>query len=431
MSFTKQIFYILGTDAILEGLQLLVKSFIAVLLGPTVFGLLVLVQLIPQYAEKLFRIGVDEGSTYVASQHPKEEGVVFFNTALLVGIFGLIAIGVFLCVKSAFFHYVLKDTSIDEKVLIPVLISIPLIFWFRAFTKNLMYTENILPYNLITFGTPLLAQIFILMTLKILGGNLFYLVLAPAIAYGLGGMLAAIVLYCNGFLVPCWRIKVQGELIRYGFRTYLPVAIQFIQFRIDVLLIGIFLTPTEVGLYTLAATFAQILYKLPSTIAGLLYPKAAKQVFQEKAASLTVNTCRHSFLLMVIFFIPFIFGVAGVIHFFMKKYIPILPSFYILAFAWSIVGISQIFHSYFLGRGYPNVSLGVFSIGLVVNLVLNLFLIPAMGIVGASLASLASYSVCSGLFSTQFIKKGGYYWGELFLPQVGDFGAYKKILKWI
>ncbi|MBI2082671.1 MAG: polysaccharide biosynthesis C-terminal domain-containing protein [Deltaproteobacteria bacterium] len=429
MKFAKQVISILSADVVLEGTHLVIKSVYATLLGPSLFGVVTLIQLIPQYAEKFFRLGVDDGSTYIGSQNQKKIGVVFFNACFLVLCFSVIAIGTFLVFKGVYVKQLLKGMVVDQPIFWAVLLSIPPLFLFRAFMKNMLFAEKIWAYNILNFGSPLLGQVLILISILWFGQNLFLIIMGPTIAYCVGSLCGGIILYRSGYLNFHFDFPIQKTLIRYGINTYLPAVIHFAQYRADILLIGLFLTPREVGLYTLSTTFAQIIYKIPTAIASLLYVKAARAETAEKAKVLTADTCRHSITILALLLIPFSLVVEITIRGFMKAYIPLLPSFHLQVIAWSIFGIALLLHNHNLGKGKPGLSLIMYSISLMINVVLNLLLIPSHGIVGAAFVSLVSFTVCSFGLGILFLRGANFRWQFMIAPRKSDWEAYKNLLK--
>jgi len=79
------------------------------------------------------------------------------------------------------------------------------------------------------------------------------------------------------------------------------------------------------------------------------------------------------------------------------------------AFVWLLPGlvclsVHSILMAYFLAIGTPKRTLLGPLVGLVMNLVLNLFLIPQFGFVGASIASTLAYGLMLAVSVTVFVR---------------------------
>ena len=92
------------------------------------------------------------------------------------------------------------------------------------------------------------------------------------------------------------------------------------------------------------------------------------------------------------------------------------------------MAIFMTIHSDLAGRGRPEITLYVFSGALVVNIALNLFLIPKMGIEGAALASTASYTLGSLVLGYIFSRLTNTRLRDILLLQRSDIQNYRKIL---
>jgi Na+-driven multidrug efflux pump len=85
--------------------------------------------------------------------------------------------------------------------------------------------------------------------------------------------------------------------------------------------------------------------------------------------------------------------------------------------AFSVVNVLA---AYLAGTGKPRLNLMVSSIALIVTVVLDLLLIPRLNIVGASIASTASYSLGAILTVALFIRQTGTAPREVLLPTKED-----------
>ena len=72
-------------------------------------------------------------------------------------------------------------------------------------------------------------------------------------------------------------------------------------------------------------------------------------------------------------------------------YMPAAPAVMVLLPAVALLGVNSVFMNYFASIGMPIFTVISPGIAVVVNISANYFMIPALGIVGAAWASLASY----------------------------------------
>jgi O-antigen/teichoic acid export membrane protein len=189
--------------------------------------------------------------------------------------------------------------------------------------------------------------------------------------------------------------------------------------RQDVLLVGYFMDARAVGVYSVAVTFAELAWFIPSSVSGILMPKIASE--PEGAAALATRVTRILWLVTVATAaaallvawpaIPALFGSA-----FRGAIIPlalILPGIV----ATAIAGPAT---AYLTGTGHPFDATKAIGVNFAVNVGANVLLIPRIGIAGAALASTISYSVSCALTLWYFTRRTGAKLSHLLVPRRED-----------
>ncbi|MGH3850957.1 MAG: polysaccharide biosynthesis C-terminal domain-containing protein, partial [Pseudonocardiaceae bacterium] len=82
-----------------------------------------------------------------------------------------------------------------------------------------------------------------------------------------------------------------------------------------------------------------------------------------------------------------------------------------------LVGLESVLVQHFTGTDLPAAIPGFWVITLLVNLTLNLLLVPAFGARAAALVSTLSYTLIFLLVAVYFCRKTGRKPGEIFLPR--------------
>jgi len=89
----------------------------------------------------------------------------------------------------------------------------------------------------------------------------------------------------------------------------------------------------------------------------------------------------------------------------------------------------NILAAYLAGIGQPRLNLAVAVVALFVTISLDLYLIPKFDIVGASLASTASYSVSALLTVILYIRKTGSPLRQILLPTSEDLSFAMQLIR--
>lgn len=425
MDFAKKTFSIFKVDVGAHGITYLLRIVIAGLLGPLNFGIFALIHLIPEYSEKLLRFSIDDASIHISGKKKYELGEIFFNSAFLMFCLSFIPIVLFLWQGEIFYKLFLKDPSVSRTWIWITLASIPFIFLFRSVVKMLLFLEKVCLYNNLLLFVSLAGYILGIIFIILFKAGVFGILFALAVVYFIGSIMGIQII--SKLIHPKLNLRFDliKELFIYGLKIHIPNIFLYLHLRIDMLIVAFFLTPKDVGYYALAVSLAEILRKIPNAVLFLLYSRASKLSVEESKA-LTPKSCRNVFTILCLLSIPFYFLVKIMMSLLGKDFSPVIYPFLALIPGVIALGIGQLLMIHFYGRGYPLTTLKPVATGLFVNVLINLWLIPKIGILGAAIASSISYILCSVLLVKLFQNKEKVSTKEILIPNVEDLKFYKK-----
>jgi O-antigen/teichoic acid export membrane protein len=193
------------------------------------------------------------------------------------------------------------------------------------------------------------------------------------------------------------RVSFRG-LAGYGFRIYPASVTGYFNYRIDVILMPVLLVGNAgaLGLYSMAVTMAELVFYIPDSVTMIFLPRIAG-LSKEDADELVPRVSRLTVLLTGLAALALIPAAWVGIHLVLPGFSECLPAFYILLPAVMSLSLSKVMTSYIAGRGRPGlVSVGSAS-AVAANIAANVILIPRLGIEGASIASLISYTVSAAI----------------------------------
>ena len=93
------------------------------------------------------------------------------------------------------------------------------------------------------------------------------------------------------------------------------------------------------------------------------------------------------------------------------------------------ISLSRIILYDFSGRGRPMLVTYLNGISLIINVVLNCFLIPEFGLMGAAVATAVSYTVVTILAILIYRNLSGNKIQDIIFIKVADFQLYKRLFK--
>jgi len=373
-----------------------VNSFLlARLLGPAGRGAFYLVSLTPSTLVSLGQFGLPSALNFFAGRGRSVSALL--RTALIVGMLlaAVLIVGT-LAALPWLERSVLRAAPADLVRL--ALVSLPFQF-VASFVGSVLIGRQVMRnYNLILVAQSVIALIVTVFLVAWLGLGVFGAVVGN-IAVALAG--AAAVALEGRRLVTAEGGGGKGirgaELLGYGLRLYPASITGFLNYRLDVYLIGWLLgDATQIGLYSMAVSLAELTFFVPDSVSTVFFPRVAAAE-RLSANEMTPQVTRFTVLITVALSLALVPAGFVAIHLILPAFVGCLPAFLVILPGVVALSVSKILSAYVSGVGFPLPVALASGVGLAVNVVANILLIPVAGIVGASAASLVSYSVQTGM----------------------------------
>jgi len=260
------------------------------------------------------------------------------------------------------------------------------------------------------YGTAMIIQSILMMVVSIL---LIYF------GFGVAGVVIGVVLASVGWCLYLllitrnyFKITFEGyadntkEMLVFGAQIFGANAINMINYQADIIMIGYFLTVTDVGYYAVAVGLSKFFWIIPQAVQSITYPATSEYWSKNNHSALQLmidKSMKYTACLLlpiglgVGFFatniITLIFG-DGFVH-------AVLP-LQILIVGTVVFGLIKSVGTSVTGMGRPDIALKLVCISATTNIVLNILLIPNYGITGAAMATATSLIIGSllGIFVT-------------------------------
>jgi O-antigen/teichoic acid export membrane protein len=326
--------------------------------------------------------------------------------------------------------------------------------WHPAFLKGMTSPMAIL----VLFSIPVSVSVSYLMS-ALTGFESFRLRAGLALAnqvLGLAGVLGLVLIYgpnpevavlgnqlglliCAGvtvyllkdFLRDGWNLSAVRQriypVVNLGFRGQLGNLATFFNYRLDVFIVNYYLDSAQVGLYAVGVLVTEALWQIPNAAGLALLPRTARTL-NEGAAEFTCFVLRQVLLVACVSgvalallspaVIPLVFG---------AQFSPSVAVIWWLLPGVIALSLAKVICADLAARGRPEFSSIFAFASLVVTVVLDLALIPRMGIKGASIASSAAYVADALLLAIALKHLLRVPWKSFLLPTQADGAAYQMI----
>jgi O-antigen/teichoic acid export membrane protein len=369
-------------------------------LGPEGKGIVASILVYPMLFQSLFEGGLRQSAIYFLGQ--KKNAMEDILGAMALGYVTTSMLGAIGCYYSIAFFV---PTELPWHFIIAISLIVPAQIGI-SYTKGfLLGIGKIDAFSKATW----FPALFLLVTLLLL-------LIGPGLTVG-KALLATVGAAYLGFFQALWFLfanvtftfNVNGSLLWQMLRLGCVYAVALfsitLNYRIDVALLSIWSTADAIGIYSVSTNIGELLWYLPGVLVPLIFSRSANAGGTghiENLARIVKYGFPASCLMAVLF------GVAGLY---------LIPVFYGVEFSASsyalillLPGLTamilfKILNADLAGQGDPVLALVAMVPGVLINVVLNFFLIPPYGASGAAVASTVSYLVASFIFLLGYTRK--------------------------
>ncbi len=205
----------------------------------------------------------------------------------------------------------------------------------------------------------------------------------------------------------------------FGFRSQLASVTQFLQHRVDVLLVGYLLAIRDVGVYSVAVTIAELLWYVPYAVGPVLLPYIAG-CSAEHARRVTPAFCRACLALNTLLGLVLFSSSALLIPIVLPAFTASVPVLWLLFPGTVFATLFKILSADFTGRGRPLDAFYPALATLIVQTLVGLLVIPHYGIKGAAVLVSAAYILNSVISIRLYCSSNGVPAIRLLLPHAED-----------
>lgn len=379
------------------GIGLFVGVWIARYLGPEQYGLLNFALALSGLFGIVATLGLQEIVVRDIVREPDSAKLTLGSAAMLQFIGGLVA---FLLILGAIAY--LRPDDAMARIVVAILGAMMLlkvseiaVYWFESQvqSKYVVWVQN--------------GVFLVFSAIKILlivnEANLIAFVFAMLAEAAVVAVILLLVMGFRGSSLTSLSMNVQRakKLLHDSWPLFLSGMAVVIYMKIDQIMLGQMVDDKAVGIYSAAVRLSEVWYFIPMAIGASVFPailEAKKRSEEQYIARLQklydiMVLCSVSGALLVTFFakpvVVLLFGEAYVVS-------ANVLAIHIWASVFVFLGVAS--SKWFLAENRQVLSLQRTVLGALVNVALNLLLIPGYGVIGASVATVVSYSI-AGFFA--------------------------------
>ncbi len=393
-SFVEDLLSVFYSKGIIILLGLVTSIITARYIGPEGNGLIAGIMVYPSLFMSLGSLGIQQSTAYFLGKNIFSENQIKTAVSQIWIITTLFSILV-----SFLLIYYFSNSGKNIVLVILALIPIPFSLFITYNSGIFLGKNNIGTYNKINWIPPAVSFLgtivfVVLISLDVVGALLSTII---------GPMLIAFVLVVRNNFSQAFSLnydwKVIKPMLSLGIVYSISLLIINLNYKIDIVLLDKLSNTHELGVYVKGSAVTQYLWQIPMLFSTLVFARSA----------VSKNEIQFSYKVAQLLRLSFVFiGFASLILYLFSEMIivgmygePFRGSIEVLNYLLPgvlILTIYKVMNMDLAGKGKPWISMKAMLPSLVLNIVLNVLLIPDYGAIGASIASTISYCVAGILF---------------------------------
>jgi len=373
------------------GAGLIVSLWVARYLGPGQFGLLNFAVAVTGIFSTIATLGMDDIVVRDLAKSPEKTCDILGSAFTLRVVAALIAFAiVMICIS------VMRR---GDTLTIWIVAIIAAQFLFQSLNVIDLYFKSTVQskYTVYATNAAFLLATAAKVTLLVLKAPLIAFAWITLIEMVLAAALLLVAYRLKGHIITSWRAKlpIMGGLLQDSWPLILSGLSVMISMRIDQVLIGQMLNDTQVGIYSAAARISEVWYFIPFAISTSMLPLLVESKKQSEALYYErLQRYTNVLALVSIGFVVLITVLAGPITnvLYGPAYAGSAGILRVLTWGGSLVPVSATWSYWMLLENRTKTMFYFNVFGALLNVLLNLLLIPHFGIIGSAYATLISYS---------------------------------------
>jgi O-antigen/teichoic acid export membrane protein len=382
---------VFSTNALMLGSGVITSLLSAWALGPTGRGDLMVVLMWPAIFSMVAQIGLPQAYRFWIAKRPDCASALFSNAVIFTLVAGLITLALaeliipeLIGVRSP---EVLRLTRIYLLV-IPVHLLTDLTRGMLEGARRFTWVGAL---RLILFGVQLASYIVLWWMGKLTVASASYTMLVS-----LAASLVVSLIAVWRELSPRWNPSLSelGTTLRYGIRDYPGILTEFVNWRLDLMMLVGTASSGALGLYVVALRLADITSTLAGSVGDALLPEVAASTEADKATRVVTRSLRLTLCAHLVILVPLWIAAPYILRFaYGDGFVEVTNVLRLLMFASVVWSSGAIVISGLNGLGHPGLSAIARIAAALVMVVALITLLPRRGIQGAAISSILGYSV--------------------------------------
>ena len=382
---------VFSTNALMLSSGVVTSLLSAWALGPSGRGDLMVVLMWPAIFSMVAQVGLPQAYRFWIARRPECVSALFSNGVIFTLVMGLLTLGL----AELLIPHLIGERSPEVLRLTRIYLLVIPVHLLTDLTRGLLEGARRFTWvgalRLILFGVQLASYIALWWIGKLTVASASYTMLASLTASLIVSLIAV-----WSELHPKWRPSLSelGTSLRYGVRDYPGILTEFVNWRLDLMMLVGMASNSALGLYVVALRLADITTTLAGSVGDALLPEVAASKNAAEATRVVTRSLRLTLCAHLLILVPLWIAAPHILRFaYGARFVEVTNVLRLLMFASVVWSAGAIVISGLNGLGHPGLSAIARIAAALVMVVALVTLLPRRGIQGAALSSIVGYSV--------------------------------------
>ena len=392
-------------------------------LGPDLRGMWGLV-LLATRAVGLLHLGLGPAITYHTGRGDLDKHDLLTFTIVSALVLGVVFSSIFFVIYP---HVPNIWKDVPTVIILIGIVSVPFTFLLNFYRQFLMGMLKVMQSNVLDIirVTVYLGSVIVLVL--ILNGKVLATTISFTISVAIASIVGVSLLSRHLKPSPHLNLALMRPMFKYGLKAYLVIIFHFLNYRFDIFLIKYFLTNSDVAFYQIAAGMAERMWYIPNALSFVLVPTLLSM--DKGSTKFTAKVCRNGFFVMLLLAVAVLIGAKyAVLLLYGEEYRPVTYALYSILWGVTVTTVYKVIFAHFAAKNRLNITIIAASFSLIMNLGLNIYMIPRFGIVGAGISTSLSQTVLTGILIVFFHRYEKVRLREILVPDREDFASYRRAI---
>lgn len=413
------------SNLLLFFLSIVNTTILSRVLGPDGKGIVDVANNFLTFAILILGMGFAASNVYFLGKSKENLNKIFGNNIIVILLSLIFLIPFYFMQVHWQFKFLHGITNLQ---MLAILVTVPLITFKSNMINVSLGLQDFVEYNRINIVDKISSIVLLVV----------FLLIAVTPTAAILSILAGTILIClwQFYLFAVKRrVKPQvdspliKDMLKYGLKAQLGNVIQRINYRLDVFIVTYYLPIGQVGIYQIAVVLGETLWGVTNSISAIVFPIASSSTDKEQMYTFTNQVTRVSFSLIIIFSVIIaLIGKTFIVLWFGPAFAAAAGALLWLLPGISIFSISNILASYLAGVGLLEKNIYASVVSGIVTIVVDIYLIPRIGINGASIATSLSYTICTLMTIWFYVQYTKARWRDILIIKGSDIAQIKAFI---